>query len=182
MPALGNTIVDGPRTVNLALGTVTSGNATVGPQGTAVLTITDNDLGGAVHFTSSSYSVKEAFGIITLSVRRDGGLAGPVTVPTTRRWTAPPGRAIDYVLASGTLTFPAGEFFRQFSVHVTPNTREDGDRTFNVVLSAPTGGMTLGSPAPAPSPSRRTTTAASCSSPPSSSPSRSARPRRATPC
>ena len=32
VPARGNTRVDGPRTVNLALGTVTSGNAAVGPQ------------------------------------------------------------------------------------------------------------------------------------------------------
>src|SRR6185295_8903079 len=148
VPALGNTIVDGPRTVNLALGTVTSGNATVGPQGTAVLTITDNDLGGAVHFTASNYSVKEAFGIITVSVGRDGGLAGPATVAyTTVDGSAKAG--IDYVLASGTLTFPAGEFFRQFSINVTPNTRADGDRTFNVVLSSPTGGMTLGSPSTA---------------------------------
>ena len=45
--------------------------------------------------------------------------------------------------------FRAGEFFAQFSVKVIPNTRDDGDRTFNVVLSAPTGGMTLGSPSTA---------------------------------
>ena len=146
--AMANTLVEGPRTVNLALGTVTSANAIVGTQGTAVLTIADNDLGGAVHFTAGGYAVKEAFGIITVSVRRDGGLAGPVTVNyTTVDGSARAG--VDYVLATGVLTFKAGEFFKQFSVNVTPNTRADGDRTFNVVLSSPTGGMTLGSPSSA---------------------------------
>ena len=145
---IANTIVNGPRTVNLSLGPVISGTAAVGPQGTAVLQIADNDLGGALHFTASGYSVKEAFGIITLSVRRDGGMAGPVTFHyATQDGTAKAG--VDYTAASGTLTFRAGEFFAQFSVQVIPNTRDDGDRTFNVVLSAPTGGMTLGSPSTA---------------------------------
>ena len=145
---IANSIVNGPRTINLSLGPVTAGTAVVGPQGTAVLQIADNDLGGALHFTAAGYSVKEAFGIITLSVRRDGGFAGPVTFHyATQDGTAKAG--IDYTAASGTLTFRAGEFFAQFSVQVIPNTRDDGDRTFNVVLSAPTGGMTLGSPSTA---------------------------------
>jgi hypothetical protein len=145
---IANSIVNGARTINLALGPVTSGVGVVGPQGTAILQIADNDLGGALHFTASGYSVKEAFGIITLSVRRDGGFAGPVTFHyATQDGTAKAG--VDYTATSGTLTFRAGEFFAQFSVHVTPNTRDDGDRTFNVVLSSPTGGMTLGSPSTA---------------------------------
>jgi hypothetical protein len=157
------------------------GGAVLGALDTAVLTITDNDLGGAVHFTSSSYSVKEAFGTITLSVRRDGGLAGPVTVNYTTV-DGPAKAGIDYVLASGTLTFPAGEFFRQFSVHVTPNTRADGDRTVNVVLASPTGGMTLGSPSTLSATIKEDDVPGAIEFSASSSRSPSVRPCRARPC
>jgi len=51
---------------------------------------------------------------------------------------------LDYQPLSGVLTFQAGVFVIDFTVPVFPNTRDDGDRTFTVALSSPTGGATLG--------------------------------------
>jgi len=50
---------------------------------------------------------------------------------------------------AGVLTFQPGVFNITLTVPVFPNTRDDGDRTFTVQLSSPTGGATLGTPSTA---------------------------------
>jgi hypothetical protein len=51
---------------------------------------------------------------------------------------------VDYEARAGVLTFGPGVFAVNFTVTVLPNTRDDGDRSFTVALSGPTGGATLG--------------------------------------
>ena len=107
------------------------------------VTIMDNDFAGDLNFHAAAYTVRE-FGTANLSVRRrSNATAGPVTVSfATVDVTARAG--IDYVPKSGVLTFAAGAFVANVSVEILGNKRDDGDRVFNVVLSSPTGGATLG--------------------------------------
>ena len=53
------------------------------------------------------------------------------------------------VAKSGVLTFGPGVTAIDFTVAVLPNTRDDGDRSFTIELSSPTGGATLGTPSTA---------------------------------
>jgi hypothetical protein len=145
---IANTVDEGDRTVTLMLNLVSAPpGADLGDLSTTTLTIVDNDQGGQIRFSAGGYSVKENNGFVTITVMRSGGVAGPVTVDyTTVDGTAVAGLGLDYTTTSGTLTFSAGATARQFRVPITPNTLEDGDRSFTIRLSAPTGGATLGTP------------------------------------
>ena len=153
VPILNDNAATGPLTVNLALSNprcptpapAGACGASLGSQSTAVLTIRDSQ--PILAFFGSPYNSSE-FGFVTLSVRRpsDTG-ATPATVAyTTVDGTASAGR--DYVAKSGVLIFQPGVFVVNFTVQIIPNTRDDGDRSFTVVLSSPTG-ATLGSPSTA---------------------------------
>jgi hypothetical protein len=122
--------------------------ATLGSPSTAVLTITDNDLGGAIRFSAASYSVNESLASATITLTRTGGTGGPVTVDyQTSGGTATPGS--DYTTASGPLTFAAGQTSRTFTVPITPDTDDEDNESVGLTLSAPSPGATLGSPSSA---------------------------------
>ena len=55
----------------------------------------------------------------------------------------------DYTAMSGTLTFASGETFKSFTVPILSDNLAEGDETFFVTLSNPTGGAALSSPATA---------------------------------
>jgi hypothetical protein len=149
VPTIANTRQDGNRSFTVTL-TVVGGTAgtVVGPLSTAAVSVVDNDLAGALAFNAASYNSSE-FGFVTLSVRRTSNSnAGPATVNfRTVDGTARAG--IDYQPTSGVLTFQAGVFAISITVPVLPNTRDDGDRTFQVELFSPGGGATLGTPSTA---------------------------------
>jgi hypothetical protein len=146
VPTLGNARQEGNRSFTVTLSIVggTAG-AVPGPQGSAVVTVLDNDLAGPIAFHSATYNSSE-FGFVTLSIRRPSNSnAGPATVVyTTVDGTAHAG--LDYQAASGVLTFQAGTFVIDITVPVFANTRHEGDHSFTVVLSSPGGGATLGTP------------------------------------
>ena len=141
VPLRDNTVVDGVRTALLELGAVTNG--ALGPQHTAVLTINDNDAGGALAFSAPAYSIGERAGTATITVLRTGGMASAVTVGyATSDGTATAGT--DYTATSGTLTFAANQASQTFTVPILDDSRVDGSRTINLTLSNPTGGSRLG--------------------------------------
>jgi subtilisin family serine protease len=101
---------------------------------------------GQLQLSAAGYSVGEGGGSVTVTVTRIGGSAGDVSVGyTTADGSATAGA--DYVAASGTLTLPDGETSATFAVAVLDDAVYEGNENFSVVLSAPTGGATLGSPA-----------------------------------
>ena len=147
VPILHDTVDESNETVNLALSGPTGG-ALLGPRSTGVLTITDNDAGGALRFSAATYSVGETGAYVTISVTRTGGTASGVTVDyATGGGTATAGA--DYTGNSGTLTFASGQTSRTFTVYSLPDALDEPNETVNLTLSNPTGGATLGTPNPA---------------------------------
>ncbi len=129
-------------TINLTLSNPTGG-AVLGAQKTAVLTVIDDDNGGALQFSAATYSVNETGGSVTITVVRSGGVAGNVTIDyATGNGSAAAGS--DYTANSGTLTFNAGDISKTFSILIADDDLAEGNETVNLSLSNPTGGASLG--------------------------------------
>lgn len=101
---------------------------------------------GTIAFASPAYDVPEgaASGGIDLLVMRTGGSAGEVsaTVKTSDGTATAPG---DYQNVNTTITFNDGEIAPRFiNVPLAYNTADEGDKTFTVTLSGPTGCGSLG--------------------------------------
>ncbi|NBV23529.1 MAG: hypothetical protein EBS05_16620, partial [Proteobacteria bacterium] len=133
-----NQVVDGNRTVNLALINPSIAGA-VGAVSNSVLTIVDDDAFGTVSFSESAYNVNENGGQAIITVVRLGGVAGTVSVrfdTVVLGSTAVAGR--DYVATNGFLTMAPGQTSSSFRVAVIDNAIQDGTRTVNLLLSNPT--------------------------------------------
>jgi len=144
-----DTAVEGNETFNVLLGNPTGG-ATLGSITTAAVTIQDNDTAatpvpGSFEFAVSGYSVNEAAGSVSITIKRVGGSDGVATVDwKTQGVTAT--FAADYGdFDWTTLTFAAGETSKTQSVAIYDDTLVEGNETFKVLLGNPTGGATLGS-------------------------------------
>ena len=135
VPVIGNTTVDGNRTVNLRLlNPFPTNSVQLGLTNTALLTILDNDSGFL--FATANFFVGEAAGSAVITVLRTGSNAAPVTVDfRTADGTAL--AASDYQTNSGRLTFAAGESSKSFSVVIRDDTLPENDETFSVLLSNP---------------------------------------------
>jgi hypothetical protein len=142
VPILNDGIDEPSQTVNLTL-SAPGGGATLGPKSTAVLTILDNDVAGAVQYSAAAYSASEGAGSALITVTRAGGAAAQATVAyATSDGTATAGS--DYTAVSGTLTFGAGVLTQTFAVPITQDTIGENNETVNLSLSTPGGGATLG--------------------------------------
>lgn len=95
-------------------------------------------------FNASIFSVMEDAGNIAITVRRSGSSSSSATVNfATRERTADSGT--HYTDVNGTLTFNSGESTKTFSVPVISRTPAiDGNKTFDVLLSSPSAGTSLG--------------------------------------
>ncbi|KNC46076.1 Na-Ca exchanger/integrin-beta4 [Thecamonas trahens ATCC 50062] len=107
-------------------------------------------IAGTIQFASALYRFDESVGTFALEVTRINGTDGLVTVDfSSLAGSATAG--VDYSLASGSLVWASGE---SGSKLVTGSIVDDSiyevfDESFTAVLSNPTGGATLGSPATA---------------------------------
>lgn len=111
------------------------------------VTIRDDDSYGELSFSNPDYFADENGVNAIVQVVRRNGRAGQVTVD----YAATEGTAtnnVDFTTVSGTLTFASGETAKTFVVPILDDTREDGNRTVNLTLSAPTL-ATLGAPSAA---------------------------------
>jgi len=128
-----------------------SGDVVLGSQKTAKLIISDNDAN--IVLTASSYSGNENGGTVTITAYRiacDTCSMGPVSAnyATTSGGTATAG--VDYIATSGTLSWGDGDFAdKTFAITIHNDSVKEGSETVNMALSAPTGGVTLGSPSAA---------------------------------
>ena len=149
VPILNNALLDGNRSVMLALANPTGG-AQLGTVNTATLTIVDNDQAGQFKLDKTAYTVAENAGFVTITVMRAGtNLVGNVSVTlTATNGTATSG--VNYTAPTGALTFAAGETAKIVKIPITPDHVVTGPLAFTVALINPSGGATLGTPATAP--------------------------------
>ena len=68
----------------------------------------------------------------------------PVTVDYTVADGTAQGGGIDYLLSNGTLTFASGQSRRGISIPLTQDAAVEGDETFTITLSNPSGDVELG--------------------------------------
>lgn len=152
---------EGSETLNVTLSNP-GGGASLGSPAAAVVTILDNEAstgsssssssagGGAssnangiLNFNASGYNVMENGGFFTVTVTRSSGTTGSVNVNyATSNGTGTSNS--EYTATSGTLTFAAGETTKTFTVAVSDDSQNDGSKTFNLTLTTPTGGASIG--------------------------------------
>ena len=97
-----------------------------------------------MQFSASNYSVVEACTTIAITVNRIGNTSGAASVDYfTADVTASERR--DYITAIGTLRFAAGETSKSFAVLINDDSYVEGNETFNINLSNPSG-VSLGAP------------------------------------
>lgn len=104
---------------------------------------------GTVRFSSSSYNRSEGGGQATITVVREGGDDGAVSVSfATSDGSASAGS--DYQAASGTINWATNEDGpKNFFVTLLDDSEVEGTETVNLALSNPGGGATLGAPSTA---------------------------------
>jgi glucose/arabinose dehydrogenase len=147
VPVSNDTLAEGTETVLLEL-SAPGGGGSLGAPSTALLTITDNDSGGAFRFGKAAYTVSEGLASVKVTVTRPGGIASGVAVD----YTSLDGTAQepdDYSAVSGTLTFAAGQASQTITIPIVEDALDEANETVELALSNPTGGATLGSPAAA---------------------------------
>jgi uncharacterized delta-60 repeat protein len=143
IPILNSGLPTSNLAFNVSLLTPTGGS-TLGSPNMAVVNIVNTNQPGVVQFATASYSVAENAGNVTLTVTESSGSTVPVAVTyATSDGTAVAGT--NYAASTGTLTFAPG----QTSASITIPVLDDGvfsvpNKSFNVTLSNPTNGATLG--------------------------------------
>jgi hypothetical protein len=123
--------------------TLTDSSIDLGSPSAATVTVADDDAGGVIQLAAAALSISEKTATATITVARTGGLASGVTVDYAASGGTATAEA-DYTLAPGTLSFAAGQATRTFTVAIIDEPLGEGNETFAVTLSEPTGGATLG--------------------------------------
>ncbi len=95
-----------------------------------------------IQFSAPSYAFGESSGSATITVTRSGNttVSSTVAYATSNGTATQPG---DYLPASGTITFAAGDTSKTFNVTIINDTVDEPDETVNLTLSSPTN-ATLG--------------------------------------
>ena len=139
--SLFNPALNGSNTPSL-LGAITN----------AILVINNDNSYGTFQFNAPGYRVNENGGYTTITVIRTGSALGSATVNfATVNGTAFAGT--NYVATNGTLSFAQGQVSQSFNVKILDDGKINPPPAsffFNVVLSSPSAGAMLGSPANAP--------------------------------
>jgi hypothetical protein len=146
IPIVNDAFVEGNESFQVRLIQVET-CALLGSPSVATVTIVDDDRGpGTVQFAQAVYTVNEAGTNVLLSVARVGGSSGPVSVEyrprnATAYWT------YDYQYTNGTLVWADGDAAtKTIRIPIVNDAVVEGTETFEVRLSSPSGGATLGNP------------------------------------
>ena len=121
------------------------GRVQLGALTNTTVTILDNDQGGVISFSATSYTVTEAGANATITLTRSGGSASGVTVDfITTDGSATAG--LDYSNATCTVSFAANETSKTVLVPIRNDSLDEPNETVLLSLSNPTGGASLGTP------------------------------------
>jgi plastocyanin len=121
-------------------------------QGTVIVEV---GVAPTIQFSSPTYSVSEGAGAATVAVSRGGATTGAATVDYVTSDTAGLANCsvvngvassrCDYPTSVGTVRFAAGETSKNISIPIVDDSYAEGNESFTVTLSHPTGGS-LGTP------------------------------------
>jgi hypothetical protein len=136
VPIIDDTVVDGSRSFTVVLSS--PAGATLGSPSTTTVTITNNDAAGSFKFGATSYSVTEG-GTVKARIQRTLGagmaLASGVTVTYSVLGSSMATNSADYTIAGGgTLTFAAGQSFRDVTISALDDTLTEGPETIQLML------------------------------------------------
>ena len=133
---INNGVVDGTKAFGVRLANP-SVPGSFGLQSSASVTIADDDAYGEVLFSRSRYSVNEDGGAAIVSVIRQLGVAGQISVDYETRTSGTAIEGVDFTSTSGTFNFAPGETEKNFTIPVHNNTTAGGNRTIAVRLQNP---------------------------------------------
>ncbi|MEY2518221.1 MAG: large repetitive protein, partial [bacterium] len=145
---IGDNVVEPNETFVVTLSSPTGG-LSLGSPSSATVTILNDDAARSVTIAGASTAEGNSGSkTVTLTLTLSAPAVGGETVAwATSNGTATAGS--DYNAASGTVTFAAGATSATISVTVLGDRTAESDETFFVMLTNPTGGLTLGTPATA---------------------------------
>ncbi|AVP96018.1 hypothetical protein C7S18_01890 [Ahniella affigens] len=146
VPILPDILAEGSETFSVRLQNPVGGAAL----GNALSTVTITNVAapGQFRFANASPSFSETGGTATIVVERVQGSEGVAQV----QYASADGSAnagLDYLPATGVLSFADGQTSASFSVPVLPDFVAEGDESVQLTLSNPTNGSALGTPATA---------------------------------
>ncbi len=143
VPIINDTIVEGAETFSFRIFNP-QGGAQLGTITNTTVTITDNDVGGIINLSASSYTVGEAGTNAVINLLRTGGAASGVSVLlTVADGTATAG--LDYTNVTQIVTFNAGETNKKVNIPIINDTLAESAETVLLSLSNADGGANLGS-------------------------------------
>lgn len=134
-----DSVGEGTETLTMTLSTPSAGYALVG-SGVATGTITDDD-GGAPSFSIASAQATEGNSLFFTLSRSGSTAAAAIISYSTGDVTAQAGS--DYVAASDTVTFAAGESSRSLSIATIQDSAPESTETLTMTLSHPSAGYTV---------------------------------------
>ena len=141
---LADALTEGNETVYLILSNPTGGATVNQPVATLIIAEAPPPAAG-IGFNTPNYTLSESAGSALLSVTRGGATSTTVTVHyETQDGLARAGS--DYTAQAGTLTFGPGETLKTISIPILDDDLPEGDETFTLILSNPTGGAQLNQP------------------------------------
>jgi uncharacterized protein with beta-barrel porin domain/ribosomal protein L35AE/L33A len=152
IPIIMDDIEEQDETVMLAISN-SLGGASLGTPSNAILTIQNispqqgpGDPAGDLQFGSSTYSVSEDGGQITIDVLRINGSEGEVSI-NVRTINGSAAGGSDYGSIQNSLTWAHGDTgTKQLVISIFDDNEIEGNQSFTVELSGPTGGAQLGTP------------------------------------
>ena len=143
IPITDDGSIETDETINVTLSSA-SGESTLGTLSTGLVTIQDDDTPTPVMLSPATLAVNEAGTSLIFTVSRAlTGTAGSVSYATTAGTAA---AGSDFTSASGSVTFAAADTSKTFTVALLNDADLESPESFTVSLSAPTGGLSLGSP------------------------------------
>ncbi|PYK31321.1 MAG: hypothetical protein DME57_04150 [Verrucomicrobia bacterium] len=144
VPIFEDNFVEGAENISLVLSNLT-GPAILGTSN-AVLSIIDNDFNrGNLTFSTLQYSVSEGVGTAVITILRTNGNTGAISVDYhTTNGTAVAGA--DYEATAGRLTIADGQISSTISIRILDDLLIEGNETFQIIISNPTGGAVISGP------------------------------------
>jgi len=144
MPLIDDSIVIGDQTVDLILTNLVGSSSAIliQPSMAEVVIVEDDTASGKLMFSQPSFYAQESDSNAVIEIVRTNGSTGPISVDyMTTNGTAIAGN--HYTGTNGTLVFADGEISKKIYVPIIENNRTEGNLTFSILLSNPTGGTSI---------------------------------------